>query len=618
MKAVVCGTLAVLLVADTALGSACAASITNQLKHHPAPYLALHGEDPVAWQLWNADTVHHAQQQNKIMLLSIGYFSCHWCHVMQRESYQNGEIASMINAHYIPVKIDRELEPALDRRLMTFTRRILGRGGWPMNVFITPDGYPIYSLLYVTPTQFLEVLNRLNATWQADQKKILDVVRTDTLAMFPAAEPRLDSALAQQVLRSAVTRIMQQADQLSGGFGNHQKFPSAPQLAFLLQQYERNPTQEVKEFLEITLKSMARLGLHDHLLGGFFRYSVDPTWDIPHFEKMLYDNANLAALYTQAAEILSNPYFEQVAHSTLRFMQIEMWHSDGAMVSAFSAVDENGMEGGSYLWQTSELVQLLSKDEYDLAITLWGLDRPAELEAGNHPRFEVSLESYAQHNNQTLKTVKALFDNAKQALITARKNRSPPIDNKLLAGWNALALSAFITASQHFSDQEYFETAERLRDFLVHRLWDGQQLHRALVNGQIEGRSSLEDYAYVAKALYEWAKITGDQSDYTLVSQIVEQGWNRFYRNNGWYDGDGTLLAPAIGSEMVLDAAMPSPSAMMISTSLGLAEVSGDSALRNRAISALNRGKTALMQAPFVHVSQLATLQTALSKASEP
>lgn len=586
--------------------------LNNQLENHPAPYLALHGDDPVAWQTWNADAMELARSQNKILYLSIGYFACHWCHVMQQESYKNTKIAAYLNENFIPVKVDRELQPALDRRLMDFTQRILGRGGWPLNVFITPTGHPIYSVLYSPPDQFNQILERLQSVWINDPKKVLDLVSTETLETFPVSEPDLDRLKFEKILSESTSRILARADIKKGGFGELQKFPSVPQLEFLLERYKKSPNTALGEFLNLTLKKMSTYGMHDHLLGGFFRYTTDPEWAIPHFEKMLYDNANLAGLYLRSAEVLGVPEYENTAHQTLQFIQGQMFHKDGALVSSFSAVDDEEVEGGSYLWTPEQINNVLEPEQANLILAIWGIDRKLELPAGNHPRFELSLEEYAAKNNLSTSEVTEIYRQARLILLDSRNLRSLPVDDKLLAGWNALALSTFIIAAKKYPQRGYRETANTLKGFLITKLWNGETLGRSLAKGKLIGAASLEDYAYVARALYDWAEYSNDEKDFDIALKIAKLGWQKFYRDNGWYQGDGTLLAPASGEELLADAASSAPSAILISTSLRLAKWFDDDRLKNSALSALNRGETALTRSPFWFVSQLNAIELAL------
>ncbi|WP_423908298.1 thioredoxin domain-containing protein [Candidatus Spongiihabitans sp.] len=589
-----------------------ASELKNQLTDHPAPYLALHGDDPVAWQAWNEESVQLARQQNKILYLSIGYFACHWCHVMQQESYKNEKIAEFLNENFIPVKIDRELEPALDRRLMDFTQRIIGRGGWPLNVFVTPTGHPIYSLLYAPPEQFLETLNRLQRVWQNDRQRVLDLVSNEAVETFQIYGPNLERSRYQNILAESARIVMLRADLDKGGFGDKQKFPSAPQLQYLLKQYQINPQPAAKAFLTLTLDAMADLGLVDHLIGGFFRYTTDTDWSIPHFEKMLYDNANLALLYLNAGKVLGSAKYESIGQQTLTYMQKYMWHQHGALISSFSAVDDNNVEGGSYLWQPAEIAEILDPEQANLIFSIWGLDQESELPRGNHVRLMMSLGQYANKNNLKLDEAQQRYEQARTKLIAARLKRSLPMDDKLLAGWNGLALSAFVSAAAQFPELSYNQTAKALRDFLVNQLWDGKALARSMTKGRLLGTASLEDYAYVARGLFDWASLSNSDGDFEVALAITKQGWQRFYRNNGWYQGDDTLLASVSGEPMLADTANPAPSAVLISTSLELAKKFSDDELKEKALSALNRNETLLIRAPFWYVSQLEALSLAL------
>ncbi len=602
------------------LSMAQGAELENQLLDHPAPYLALHGDDPVAWQTWGEKAVQTAKTQNRILYLSIGYFACHWCHVMQQESYKNEEIASFLNENFIPIKVDRELEPALDRRLMDFAQQILGRGGWPLNVFVTPSGHPIYAVLYAPPAQFLETLKRLQQVWETDPERVSNLVSKESITQFPATNSNLNRQVFSAIIQDAVKGVMARADLQHGGFGQQQKFPSTPQLKYLLKRIALNPDPEVREFLERTLNAMATRGMHDHLAGGFFRYTTDSNWAIPHFEKMLYDNANLAEIYILAGKILDKPEYHAIARQTLDFMVDNMWDSDGALVSSFSAVDDNNIEGGSYLWTPAQIRNILNAEQAHLILALWELDRESEFPAGNHARFFISLEHYASTNGIDFKTARDLYEQSRLLLLKSRQQRALPVDDKLLAGWNGLALSTYVEAAKRYADGSYADIARDIRDFLVEQVWDGKDLHRSLARGELMGQASLEDFAYVSRGLLDWAIYNQSQDDVEIVLELVNQGWQRFYRFNGWYQGDGTLLAPASGEELIADAANQSPSAVLISVSLRLAEylksqkieeVLADD-LQTRSLGALNRSEVLLTRAPFWFVSQLDVLSRAM------
>ncbi len=599
----------------TLSGHVTAAELANQLQDHPAPYLALHGDDPVAWQEWKAEAVDRAREENKILFVSVGYFACHWCHVMQRESYQDDAVAAALNANFISVKVDRELEPALDDRLMNFAQSILGRGGWPLNVFITPEGFPLFAMLYAPKAQFLETLNRLQTIWQDDPDRVRKLVAIEAKQNFPAPDPDLNIASLQQLIDAAPAKMLVRTDSMDGGFGEQTKFPSVVQLEFLLSQFSRNQDgeikQQIKEFLELTLDAMANRGMHDHLTGGFFRYSVDPGWEIPHFEKMLYDNAGLAGLYMRAGAAFDRADYHQIAQRTLTFMQQHMWHQ-GALVASFSAVDDDGIEGGHYLWQRQQVKQVLNDEEYQLVAAVWGLDRVSELEAGNQPRWHQPLADYAEKSGVSLSQLEATLETARNKLLMARTNRSLPVDDKLLAGWNALALSAFVQAARQYDNDSFRQTADQLNQFLGETLWDGGNLTRALAKGERHGTASIQDYAYVVRGLLDYAELSGDEQDYGLAETLAKDGWKKFYANNAWYREDGSLLAPPVGSEVMEDGATPSPAGILMGASFEIAKRNKDSAWLEQIRGAVNRGQKILAGNPYWFVSQMAAMQTVI------
>ena len=291
----------ILLLLFFALGSQ-AQPLKNSLGNHPSPYLAMHGQDPVAWQQWGPKVFERARRENKLVFVSIGYFSCHWCHVMQRESYRNPEIARFINRHYIPVKVDRELRPALDTRLIEFVQQTRGYSGWPLNVFVTPEGYPLVGLVYLPPKNFLNLLTNLDRQWQQKRNELKRLARQ--YGENTGKPVRSDGPDFRMRVREYyglfIAEALSLGDDMAGGFGKQNKFPQSPQLLALLRAYELKPDKRVERFLRLTLDQMANRGLHDMLRGGFYRYVVDPSWDIPHFEKMLYDNAQLVEVYFRA------------------------------------------------------------------------------------------------------------------------------------------------------------------------------------------------------------------------------------------------------------------------------------------------------------------------------
>ena len=591
---------------------ATAAGLSNQLKNHPSPYLALHGSDPVAWQDWDARAVQAASRENKLLFVSIGYFSCHWCHVMQRESYKNPDIADYLNKHFIPVKVDRELEPALDARLIAFAEKTQGVSGWPLNVFLTPDGYPLYAVMYLPPAEFKGVLERLQQLWQQDPEGLKRVARKAAGGGNGPGTPKLSAATVKGYVSSVIKTSQQIGDPFNGGFGEQSKFPSVPQLDFLLHQYQLQPDPRLKILLTRTLDNMMHYGLYDHLGGGFFRYTVDPGWRTPHFEKMLYDNALLARLYLRAGSLMGREDYTRVVRQTLDFMSQVMRRPGGGFIAALSAIDSNNIEGGYYLWQPGELKKRLTTEELKVYLPLRGMSDAPAFEDGHLPIANKTVAEVAGITGMSTGKVAALLASADRKLLTARTARSLPADSKLLAGWNGLALSAYTEAARAKLGPDYAGIASGIRNYLVGQLWDGKQLQRSVVDGRAIGQASLEDYAQVARGLLDYALLTGRADDFDTVRSVVNVGWQRFYGNTGWRLSQTSLMQPEAGQDAIADGPMPSPSGSLMATTLELAARLDDDSLRRQALVALNSGHDVIAADPFWYVGHVGAMSAAI------
>lgn len=594
----------------TSASAATELTLDNQLKDHASPYLALHGDDPVAWQEWSADVLEMAQESGRLIYLSIGYFSCHWCHVLQQESFRNEDTAKVINASYIPVKIDRELEPALDARLMEFAQRIKGRGGWPLNVFLTPEGYPLYANFYMPVEPFRASLTKLDQVWQDRREELVSVAREEAGGSLPPAEGPFETARVSDFIAAFVAEAETMADNLSGGFGETAKFPSVPQLRLMLALQTHDPLPERKTFMVETLDAMANGGLRDHLDGGFFRYTVDPQWQTPHYEKMLYGNAQLARLYLRAATVLDVPRYLDVAADTLAFLLKRMRTEDGAFVAAFSAVDDNNVEGGSYLWTVSEIDSLLSVGERAVVEQMLGLGKDTAAEP-LLPRITKHTAQAAAALGLDGQQVDNDLASAKHKLLAARRQRGLPVDDKILAGWNGLVLSAFAEAANAFDDPEsrkrYTDVALQLADYLRDVLWvDGQLLRAVDRDGNAYGQPTIEDYAFVAEG---FSLLHGDSGYQDFTIELLDAAWTRYYVNNGWRQTSNSLI-PADGPRpLILDTALPSPSATLVNVMLSVGQCQDMPSataerLRERALTALKQGEVFSEQIPFWSATQ--------------
>jgi uncharacterized protein YyaL (SSP411 family) len=575
------------------------ARAANALAGDPSPYLAMHGEDPVAWRPWGAAALAEAQASNRPVFISSGYFACHWCHVMQRESFRDPDIAALLNRHFVAVKLDRELHPALDAYLIGFVEQTAGHAGWPLNVFLSPEGYPMIGLTYAPAADFAALLERVSRVWEGQSARLSGLARRAAeeraARRHDAARPaaiRIQPAALAEALKDQALSL---GDPMIGGFGDQSRFPMAPKLNALLSVQVREPDAELAAFLGTTLDAMMRLGLRDHLGGGFFRYTVDPDWQTPHFEKMLYDQALLVPLYLRAAKVLERPDFRGVAEETLRFMLRGFGGEAGGLVSSLSALDGAGVEGGYYLWRPETLERLLTADQRRLLASVWRLEGPPRHRAGLLPVLGESPAGAAARLGIPLEAAERQLAAARARLARARGQRVLPRDGKQLAGWNGLALTAVAAGLSAFDDAAYRRAGDALRDFLVERLWDGERLHRAAADTGWIGEATLEDYAFVARGLRDWGRSAGSTEDLQLSRRLVELAWERFHGDGGWRLSETSLLPDIPPETAIADGPLPSPAAVVIAMTL---EADG-AELRRRAREALTRSAPPVAANPF-------------------
>lgn len=581
-----------------------AAEAANALAGNPSPYLAMHGQDPVDWREWGPAALQEAQASGRPLFVSSGYFACHWCHVMQRESYQDPDIAVLLNRHFVPVKLDRELHPALDAYLIGFVERTSGQAGWPLNLFLTPGGYPLVGLTYAPPREFAALLQRVSQTWSKRRDELEDLARRGAEERAASEDTRAPAAAKLPSPEQLASGLRRQAlligDALAGGFGNQTKFPMAPTLAALLELQARAPDPELRALLCTTLDAMADKGLRDHLVEGFFRYTVDPDWQTPHFEKMLYTQALLVPLFLRASQVLDHPKYRDVGRRTLDFLVRGMAGSHGAYISSLSAVDAEGTEGGCYLWRPKDLVRLLEEDERRLVARVWGLDDAAQHAEGLLPMRRGEIGLVAQELGMELDEAARLLGQAESKLTAERSECDLPRDDKQLAGWNGLVLSAFVAGSRELGTDAYRPAAARLRDYLVERLWDGERLHRAVSEAGWLGEATLEDYAFVAQGLADWGRFAGAEKDLALSRKLVRQAWELYHQEGGWRLASEYLL-PAVPLEQAFaESPLPSPAAVLIAITME----GSDQSLIARARRALELGLPTVVANPFAFAGQ--------------
>lgn len=576
----------------------------NDLKNHASPYLAMHGDDPVDWMDWGDAALTKAKKENKLLFVSIGYYACHWCHVMHRESYSNKAIAQKINADFIPVKVDRELNPVLDKRLIEFVSATTGSAGWPLNVFLTPDGYPLVGATYIPPKQFSKSLTDLSGRWEKNSEKMA-LEAKEFSQRFTATMEKQESQEETQAIAKLKDKllksIMDHADTFIGGFGDQRKFPSLAQLQALFDLNKQQPKKEVDDFIKLTLDAMKNKGLHDEIGGGFYRYTTDPGWQTPHFEKMLYTNALAPILYFQAADLYDNNHYRETALETLYFLQHSMQGESGAFISSLSAVDDKGIEGAFYLWTQTELKKILNDMELKLANSAWNLDRANDHEAGNLPTQEKTTKELAILLDDREEQINQQLIQLKDKLKTHReKTRKVPRDDKLLTSWNGLALAGF--ASGIKADPKLKVSAKKLAEFLI-SMWDGKQLRRSAANNK-EG--TLSDYAAVSWGLISWGQKSQDKAALKIGTTIAKTAWADFYQKNNWLETRQSLLPQGVQQSHLTDEPYPSAETLLLRASY----LSGDKALKAKANQLIKYSSKSVEKSPYSYASLIAITVT--------
>ncbi|HEX9983722.1 MAG TPA: thioredoxin domain-containing protein [Thermoanaerobaculia bacterium] len=477
--------------------------MTNRLAQETSPYLLQHAHNPVDWYPWGEEALQRARQEDKPIFLSIGYSACHWCHVMERESFEKEEIGAILNEHFVAIKVDREERPDIDSIYMQAVQMMTGHGGWPMSMFLTPDGRPFYAGTYFPPDDrhglpgFRRVLLHVADAYRTRRSDVEEASAEVSKAIAASLRPAGQSkrTIEHHALEQCVARLAQTYDSLNGGFGGAPKFPPSMSLEFIMQVAVRTGDDRLRDMVVHTLTKMARGGMYDQIGGGFHRYSVDAHWLVPHFEKMLYDNALLARLYTRAWQWTKEPLFAHTAREILGFVQREMTSPEGAFYATLDA-DSEGVEGKFYVWTRAEVLEILGEEEGPIFCALYDVTEGGNWEGHNILNVPRAPEAVAADLGITLDRLADVALRGKCKLYGVRAARIwPGRDEKLLAGWNGWMLAAFAEASIAFDDESYRESVRHNADFLLTRIVDGRLTRHAKIGGL------LEDYTGVAWGL---------------------------------------------------------------------------------------------------------------------
>ncbi|GJL53607.1 MAG: hypothetical protein NPIRA02_07390 [Nitrospirales bacterium] len=548
----------------------------NQLIHETSPYLLQHAYNPVDWYPWNTEALNRSKQENKPILLSVGYSACHWCHVMEHESFENNEIATLMNAHFINIKVDREERPDIDEIYMQATVAMnQGHGGWPMTVFLTPDQEPIFAGTYFPPTDkwgrpgFSTVLTNIAAAWEKDRESIVKQATHFTSRLRESIRVTSPMTVGQTEIETAVEQYTQDFDPTHGGFGQAPKFPPATGLSFLLRQYQQTKDEHTLHIVRKTLDAMAAGGIYDHIGGGFARYSTDARWLVPHFEKMLYDNALLARTYVEAYQVTQDEQYRRIATETLDYILREMTSPEGGFYSATDA-DSEGVEGKFFVWTPQEIRSIIANQEDAKRFcTYYDITDEGNWEHTSIPNTPKTVEQVAKDVHCSPEELEATIERVRPLVYQARLQRIPPgLDDKVITAWNGMMIGAMAEAARVLGHQRYLDAAQRAADFLLTTLTrPGNRLLRTYREGKAHLNACLEDYAYLADALIDVYE-AGTSERYLQESALLAE---RILEDFSDHDQGGFFTTSSDHESLILrsregpDGATPSGNAVAAS-----------------------------------------------------
>ncbi|HSG27258.1 MAG TPA: thioredoxin domain-containing protein, partial [Candidatus Krumholzibacterium sp.] len=502
----------------------------NRLVEENSPYLLQHSGNPVDWYPWTEEAFDKAKEEDKPVFVSIGYSTCHWCHVMERESFENEAIAGILNDRFISVKVDREERPDIDDCYMKAVTAITGSGGWPLTVFLTPGGEPFFGGTYFPPEDrygrpgFRRILLDIADSWENDRSGV-DGLAGRICGVYSGCdgEKKVRSLDASKLTEDAYRGIVSVFDGENGGFGIAPKFPQPAYLSLLLRQWYRTGSEEAMSMFRQSLDHMAAGGIRDHLGGGFHRYTVDASWTVPHFEKMLYDQALLAQAYTQAFVATGEPLYEKVARSILDYVIRDMSGKDGGYFSAEDA-DSGGMEGGFYLWTPREIEDVLGRERGRAFASLYGVTEGGNFEEGRSILDIAGIDGLGQpERSRMLRRIEEETGEQRIALLERRNSRERPfLDDKMITAWNGLMISAMASAGNVFKERRYIESAIHAAAFVRSSMHGGGKLRRYSRNGIATGSPFLDDYAFMALGFIDLYRATSEKVHLSRAEELAE------------------------------------------------------------------------------------------------
>ena len=516
--------------------------MTNQLNKATSPYLLQHADNPVHWWEWSPEALALAKAEDKPIFLSVGYAACHWCHVMAHESFEDTDIAAILNEHFVSIKVDREERPDIDSIYMDAVVAITGQGGWPMTMFLTPSGEPFYGGTYFPPSErygmpsFQRVLTSVIDAWEnrRDQVDANAANMRERLAQTNQLKPQAGD-LSTDLLDAAFDQLYQYYDDHEGGFGSAPKFPQPMSLEFLLRQHMRTGESAPLAMVTHTLRKMANGGMYDQLGGGFHRYSTDAYWLVPHFEKMLYDNAQLARVYLYTWQMTGDSFFKRIVEETLDYVLREMTDSSGGFYSTQDA-DSEGAEGKFFVWRVDEVKALLGEEDGTLFCRYYDVTEYGNFEGENILHVDEDIETVAEALETTPDRLRLVLDRGRERLFAEREKRiKPGLDDKVLAAWNGLMMRAMAEAGAALNRPDYLDAAIRNAQFIRDEMLDGRgRLHRSWKKGRATLNGYLEDYTVVAEGLVALYQTTFDSQWLAEAERLLQMVHEHF-----WDDENG-------------------------------------------------------------------------------
>jgi uncharacterized protein YyaL (SSP411 family) len=617
---------------------------TNRLINETSPYLLQHAHNPVDWYPWGEEALQKAKRENKPILLSVGYSACHWCHVMAHESFENEQVAALMNRYFVSIKVDREERPDIDAIYMQAVQALTQQGGWPMTVFLTPDGRPFYGGTYYPPRNlrqgqhiipgFPTVLESMADAYanhreevedQADQ--LADYLKQRSSGPLRRLAKQEEGAAQVETLQKASRELAQDFDDVHGGFGGAPKFPNSMSLELLLRIHLHRLAGEMPassdstelDLVETSLQAMANGGIYDHLGGGFHRYSVDAEWLVPHFEKMLYDNALLSRLYLHTYLVTNNPMYSRIVEETLNFVMREMTSSEGGFYSTLDA-DSEGKEGKFYVWTLDEIKADLLVDDAPLFISTYGISGEGIFEGKNILHVVKDAEIVADESQLSVGEVQAALARARSMLFARREQRvRPGRDEKILTSWNGLMLRSFAEAGRYLSRPDYVQVALKNAEFLLGKLQEDGRLLRTYKDGRAHLKGFLEDYAFLADGLLALYEATFDPRWFSEARRLMDEAIRLFADepDGGFFDTGTDQEELVSRPKEIMDNATPAGNSVAVSALLHLAAFTGELSYRERAERYLLPIASRLVQHPQAFSYALGALDFAISASKE-